>query len=468
MKDRPMAQHRPGLTDSSTFRDGHFAAIVENSHDAIISKDLDGTVHSWNHAAERIFGWKAHEMIGESLRRLVPADRQGEEDHILALIRAGEMVPKFETVRLRKDGSPVTVAITVSPILDDEGRICGASNISNDISETVAIRERLEENARLFRTMANTIAQLAWIADRDGNVIWFNDRWYDYTGTSPEQMRNQGWRTFYHPDHAPRVVEGFRQCLASGESWEDTFPLRGKDGAYRWFLSRAHAVRADDGRILRWFGTNTDVTQQREQEQRIRMLMGEVNHRAKNMLAVVQALVSRTADRRFAESLGSRLRALATNQDMLARSNWSGAPIEQLITSQLAAVSDLIGKRVHLKGADDVLLSPAAAETIGLAIHELTTNATKYGALSGETGTLTIDWRITDPEDGREDGPRLVVGWRETGGPAVTAPSRKGFGTVMIDHNPRLALDARVTFAYPPEGFHWTMSAPLARVRPED
>jgi len=457
MGTRPARSTRP-----PNFREAHFSAIVENSVDAIISKDLDGIVQSWNRAAETIFGWSAEEMIGRSIRTIVPADRQEEEDRILARISAGEHVSKFETRRLHRDGMLIPVAITVSPILDADGRIAGASTIANDISETTAIRARLEDSERLFRTMANTIAQLAWIANPQGEVAWFNKRWYDFTGATPEHMRDGGWRAFYHPDHADRVVAGFRRSLETGEPWEDTFPLRGRDGEYRWFLSRANAVRSDDGAIIRWFGTNTDITQQREHEQRIDLLMGELNHRAKNMLAVVQALVSRTADKRFAESLGRRLQALATNQDMLAQRNWSGAPVDQLIRSQLAAVGDLIGTRVHLKGEAELLLAPTAAETIGLAIHELTTNATKYGALSGDAGTLTVDWRIVD-EDGE---PQLLVEWREKDGPPVKTPSRKGFGTVMIDHNPRFSLGARIELGYPREGFFWRMSAPLARIRP--
>lgn len=449
---------------AAILREAHFSAIVENSVDAIVSKNLDGTVLSWNRAAERIFGWRADEIIGRSIRLLIPDDRQNEEDHILTRIRAGDIIPKLETVRLRRDGTPIPVAITVSPILDATGQIVGASKIANDISETIAMRARLEESEALFRTMANTISQLAWITTPDGQVIWFNDRWYEFTGTTPEIMRDRAWRSYYHPAHADRVKAGFARCLAAGEPWEDTFPIRGKDGEYRWFLSRANAIRAEDGHILRWFGTNTDITQQREQEQRIRLLMGEVNHRAKNMLAVVQALVSRTADKRFAESLGKRLQALATNQDMLAQRNWFGAPAAQLIRSQLAAVTDLIGTRVHLNGTDDILLGPSACETLGLAIHELTTNATKYGALSGEKGEIAIDWRVEDI-DGE---PYFMVEWRETGGPPAKPPSRKGFGTVMIDHNPRLSLDASVSFGYPSEGFFWTMSAPLARLQPSD
>lgn len=442
-------------------REGHFAAIVASSLDAIVSKDLDGRVQSWNSSAERIFGWTATDMIGNSVRTLIPADRQHEEDVILGRIRRGEIVPKFETLRQHRDGRLVPVAITVSPIHDDAGRIVGASKIANDISETVAMRERLYQSELEFRTLADNISQLAWMADREGSIFWYNKRWFDFTGTSLPEMEGWGWRAVHHPDHVDRVVEKISCCFANGEAWEDLFPLRGADGEYRWFLSRAEPIRADDGSISRWFGTNTDVTKQREDEQRIEMLMGEISHRAKNMMAVIQAIVSRTADKQFAEGFTVRLQALAANQDLLVRRNWTGAPIGALISSQLASVADLIGSRIRLDGDIDLVLLPSAAETIGLAIHELATNSLKYGAISSDAGEISVSWAVVG--DGSE-GPRLRLSWVETGGPPVTPPSRRGFGTMMFEHSPRIALSATVITEYLSEGFHWAVEAPVGRV----
>ena len=166
----------------------HFAAIVRHSFDAIVAKDLQGVVQSWNPAAERIFGWTAAEIIGRSVRDLIPPDRQHEEDSILRRIRTGELVPKFETERLHKNGRRIQVAVTVSPLRDRDGHIVGASKIAHDNTETFEIRTRLISSERQFRMLANSIPQLAWIADSVGSVFWYNDRWYDYTGTTLEQM----------------------------------------------------------------------------------------------------------------------------------------------------------------------------------------------------------------------------------------------------------------------------------------
>lgn len=124
--------------------------------------------------------------------------------------------------------------------------------------------EILRESEERFRTLADNIAQLAWMADPSGSVFWYNERWFEYTGTTFEQMEGWGWRAVHHPDHVERATERFRRSIESGEEWEDTFPLRRRDGAFRWFLSRALPIRDEHGEALRWFGTNTDITERME------------------------------------------------------------------------------------------------------------------------------------------------------------------------------------------------------------
>src|ERR1700742_672027 len=130
-----------------------------------------------------------------------------------------------------------------------------------------------------FRTLANSISQLAWMADGEGNIFWYNDRWYDYTGTTLEEMKGWGWQKVHHPDEVARVVERIKVAFATGQPWEDTFPLRSKTGDYRWFLSRALPITNEEGRVVRWFGTNTDITEQRELEQALRASRDELKQR---------------------------------------------------------------------------------------------------------------------------------------------------------------------------------------------
>lgn len=436
------------------------AAIVESSSDAIIGKALDGTILSWNASAERIFGYSSAEMVGQSIRLVIPAERQAEEDAIIAAISAGQRVETFETVRVRKDGGEVRVTVTVSPIHDETGKVVAASKIARDVTEAYNIKQALADSEIRFRVMADNIAQLAWIAGPDGGLTWYNRRWYDYTGTTFADMAGWGWRLVHHPDHIVRVEERFRECIAEGTEWEDTFPLRGADGRYRWFLSRAQPMRDDSGAILCWFGTNTDITEQLEAERRIELLMLEVNHRAKNMLAMIQSLARRSAAQgggngNFLVRLEQRIASLAANQDLLVRRAWADVPLDELVEVQLSFLGDVLAQ-VERSGPP-VRVTPAAAEAIGMALHELATNALKYGALCVPEGRILIAWR-----GGGEDG--LELEWTERGGPPVTEPSVRGFGSRLIADVPRGKLGAAVSMEYAPAGFRWTLRSAAAGV----
>lgn len=142
--------------------------------------------------------------------------------------------------------------------------------VQKELAEHKRIEEALRASEEKFRTMADHIAQFAWMTDAEGAIFWYNRRWFEYTGTSLDEMQGWGWQKVQHPDHVERVTAKFRRCLEAGEFWEDTFPLRGRDGEYRWFLSRAVPIRDEAGKVLRWFGTNTDVTAQREAENALR------------------------------------------------------------------------------------------------------------------------------------------------------------------------------------------------------
>jgi two-component system cell cycle sensor histidine kinase/response regulator CckA len=133
-----------------------------------------------------------------------------------------------------------------------------------------AAEQALRESEERFHTLADNISQLAWMADAEGSRFWYNRRWYEYTGTRFEEMQGWGWKTVHHPDHVERVVKRIQRSFETGEPWEDTFPLRGKDGLYRWFLSRALPIRDAGGQVVRWFGTSTDITKEREAEERSR------------------------------------------------------------------------------------------------------------------------------------------------------------------------------------------------------
>ena len=191
------------------------------------------------------------------------------------------------------------------------------------------------------------------------------------------------------------------------------------------------------------------------------MLLREVSHRAKNILAVAQAMARQTAGeedaRTFAQQFSARLAGLAASQELLLESDWRGVEVRELAQSQLSHMQDLIGTRVRFEGPS-LKFTPAAAQTIGMALHELATNAIKFGALSNSEGTVVVNWSVTPDGSNR----RFVMCWRERGGPTVMPPQRQGFGYSVIVRMVEHALDAVADLAYPSTGLDWRINAPAA------
>jgi two-component system, chemotaxis family, CheB/CheR fusion protein len=315
----------------------HLVAIVEASDDAIISKDLDGIVKSWNQGAQRLFGYTPEEMIGKSITILIPADRHDEEPGILERIRSGERIEHFETVRLRKDGDLVDISLSVSPVKDIEGKIIGASKIARDITE----RKRVE-------------------------------------------------------------------------------------------------ARQD-------------------------MLARELHHRTKNVFTVVQAVISRSFAGKTTvgdaeAAVHNRLRSLAQTHVMLTEKEWKGADITEVVRTEM---SPFLG-RVTIDGPS-VMLSAKVAQNFALAVHELATNAAKYGALSTATGHVHINWSVFKP-----NGHRLFVfRWQEHGGPQVTQPKQKGFGSAVLEQVMADYFERPPTIEFAATGVRYELSGSLDEITPE-
>jgi PAS domain S-box-containing protein len=326
-------------------------------------------------------------------------------------------------------------------------------------------RERMEEirgaEAR-FRTLADNIPTLCWMADPDGSVFWFNLRWYEYTGKTAEEQLGSGWESVHHPRVMPRAMERWKRSLATGEPFEMTLPIRGADGVFRPFLTRIVPLRDDAGRIVRWFGAHTDVSRQQQDEEHLRLMVNELNHRVKNTLATVQSIVAQTqrgADvpERLRETLTSRILALSKAHDVLTDEQWAGADLREIAAQAAAPYRAAAGdERFVLKGPT-VRLPPKTAIAVALAFHELATNAAKYGALSSDTGKVELTWTLT-PQD---DHTALNITWQEHGGPPVTPPKRRGFGTRLIERGLAADLHGNVVIAYPPAGVICTIDARL-------
>jgi PAS domain S-box-containing protein len=444
----------------------HLAAVVASSADAIESLELDGTILTWNQAAEELYGYTAEEAIGRPLDVIVPQDRQSEIDRTIAAVRAGENM-WFETKRRRKDGSLVEVAVDAAPIRTADGTVIGISKVTHDISERRRAEATLQEREEQFRTLANSVPQLVWMANSGGLIVWYNDRWYEYTGTTSEQMEGDGWHRVHDPAVLPDVVARWNESVRTGRLFDMTFPLRGSDGTFRPFLTRVVPLHDSQGRVARWFGTSTDITAQVEHERHLNFVMRELSHRSKNLLAVVQAMARQTMQHSagfedFEGRFMGRLHGLARSHDVLVRQDWTGATIGDLVNAQLAPFVREDGESVELSG-ESLILKPDAVQNLGFALFELGTNAVKYGALAAPAGKIRIHWELVE-SDGRKH-VRFV--WQETGGPPVVQPRRKGFGAMVIERFIAVTFGGKVESLFLPKGFCWTLEIPAEHLLSE-
>lgn len=231
----------------------------------------------WSPEVKRIFGLEESvRPTPELVANLVyPADRPAYQEFIESTLAVGSPGNHELTFRcMRTDGEIRWVRDVGKTFYSGDGRQRRPVRIVGtlqDVTERKRAEASIEESELRFRTLADNMSQFAWIADRNGEITWYNKRWFEYTGSDLDSMRGWGWTAVHHPDHLQRVVEKIRHSFETGDEWEDTFPLRSKDGEYRWFLSRAIPIRNSVGQIVQWFGTNTDVTELREIEQELRL-----------------------------------------------------------------------------------------------------------------------------------------------------------------------------------------------------
>ncbi len=232
----------------------------------IMTRDMDGRILSWSEGYERLYGWTEEEAIGKISDDLLQTRFSTSPDQVhTTLLSEGQWAG--ELTHTRHDGTTVIVSASWTLLKEGRRRPMAVVEVNTDISELKAAQAALIESEGRFRVLADNMSQFAWITDEKGWIHWYNSRWFEYTGTTLSEMEGWGWKKVHHPDHVDRVVEKFAQCLETGEAWEDTFPLRGRDGQYRWFLSRAIPVHDAQGQISQWFGTNTDITDLHQAEQ---------------------------------------------------------------------------------------------------------------------------------------------------------------------------------------------------------
>jgi PAS domain S-box-containing protein len=276
------------------------ASILESSLDAIITINHEGRVIEWNPAAERTFGFERAAALGREMCELIipPSLREAHRRGLAHYLRTGEgpvLGRRFETTAIRAgDGEEFPVELAINPI-ETAGSPLFTAHV-RDITEAKRAEQALREREHRFHSLAESIPQLAWMARPDGHLYWYNRRWYEYTGTTPEQMEGWGWQAVHDPKTLPTVIEGWKKSLATGEPFDMVFPLRAGDGSFRPFLTRIMPVKGEDGRIVQWFGTNTDISDQLRIEEELRAAKEEAEsaNRAKTQFLAVLSHELRT------------------------------------------------------------------------------------------------------------------------------------------------------------------------------
>lgn len=406
------------------------AAIVESSEEAIIAKTLRGVITSWNKGAERLFGYSADEMIGEPVWKLIPQDGEHEEIHILNTIRNGEAVRSHESVRLHRSGRRIHVALSVSPILNAQGMVVGASTIARDVTERRRQTELLRESEARMRLALRSARAGAWTFDLRQRELHWSPEMFALYGIDPAkgQPSREQLAQRISPAHRRRARREFAKAMLQGGSFTLEFPIVRPDGAEIWTALAGDVIKDAQGRPVAARGIDQDITERKNWEKRQAMLLRELSHRVKNTLAVVQSVARQTLrsspnPRAFVDAFEGRIRSLAASHSLLTEADWAGAKLDTIIRHQVAAMVDDYEGRFHLKGPE-VLLSAEVATQLGLVLHELATNAAKYGSLSIAGGHVDILWTATRS--------KLSLMWREHAGPPVEKPCFSGFGTLLI------------------------------------
>ena len=329
-------------------------------------------------------------------------------------------------------------------------------------------RQALEESELRFRTLADTMPQMVWSTLPDGYHDYYNARWYEFTGMPAGSTDGEAWNGVFHPDDQERSRDLWRHSLQTGEPYQIEYRLRHHDGTYRWVLGRALPIRDTGGRITRWFGTCTDIHEQKLALEEREVVSQELSHRIKNIFAVISGLISVAARSRpeFAPAaidLRHRITALGRAHDFVRPHSAASRPMARQ-DSLHGLLGDLFEpyqrpgvERVRVEG-DDVSVDDRAATPVSLLFHELATNATKYGALSSDEGTVTVTTMRA--------GDMVELCWRETGGPTLAgAPDARGaggFGSQLIELSAVRQLGGTVVRDWRPEGLEVRVSVPLA------
>ncbi len=370
---------------------------------------------------------------------------------------------RVELVNYAKDGRAFDAEVNISPVADSGGDVTHWVAIQRDVTS----RRELEE-ARL-RAIVDGAPHLMWRADDSARWTWANPQWCGFTGQSLGESLDLGWCEVIHPADLAATKKAWRSSVRNGVIDFDLRIRRASDGLFLWHRIRATGVCDANGQVVEWIGTATDIEDLKQLQRQQRILLAELQHRTRNLLAVVHAISQKTIRRskslqEFATKFLSRLSALSRMQGLLTRTSDGMLDLRQLVELELDSHAAVDPSRIQVVGPV-VRVGATPARALALALHELTDNAVSHGALGQPSGQLAIDWAIDDVDGARS----LAFEWRESG---IVMPSRpntqeSGFGREIIEEALPYELDAKTNYRFDPDGVRCSISIPLAKA-PEE
>jgi PAS domain S-box-containing protein len=414
--------------------EARFRQFADASSDVIWIVDAaTGKLEFLSPSFDRIWGVPRQEVLDQPARwtgMLHPDDRDRAARAMPRALAGNQVTERYRIIR--GDGETRHIVDVGFPIFGHDGQVIRVGGIAQDVTERRAAEQALQSNERWQRALIEGIPQLVWRAVDGGHWTWASPQWSSFTGQAERDSHDLGWLDPVHPDDRAGVMHIWAGATARGEFHADYRLWHAEAQRFRWFQTRASPVRNEASEVVEWLGTSTDVDDLRELQARQATLLAELQHRVRNILAVTRSIISRSDDgerslEEYVQHLQGRIGALARTQVLLTRAAGQAVDLETIIVDELQSQAAL--PEQFAVAGPEVRLSPKTAEVVTLAIHELATNATKYGAFARTNARLDVNWRL----DRRGEQQWLVLLWKERGVPVIdAAPRHRGFGAELV------------------------------------
>lgn len=394
------------------------------------------------------------QLTAEQWQELVhPEDRARVVAALDAAIK--EDAPYDVEYRIRRpDGTVRWYSSRAVVFRDEVGRPERVLGAMLDIEDRKQAELAVQERERMFRQMADHAPVMIWVSDPQGYMTFFSRSCYAYTGRDEGQALGRGWLDVVHPDDRQGALAALLDAVEHRREFTVDLRIRRRDGTYRWMINTASPRFENGGRFVGLIGSVVDIQDRKESEERHALLMREVDHRAKNALAVVTSIIRITrADTMegYAAAVEGRVAAMARAHTLLAASSWRGAALRRLLEDEVH-IAGAPGDRLALDGPD-VVLAADAVQPLTLVLHELTTNALKHGALAGGGGRLRVAWRPLAAGD-------LEIRWHEEVGRPIQPPARRGFGMELLETLVEKQLQGSIEFRWAAGGLDMRLRIP--------